>query len=217
MKKNNIPEVHFYPPGDDIKWLVRKFETIRYGSGSHGLKDQFMPRPDIALVFNFKSIPQILMHDDLKLKPFFIATIPVKPLMLSIDGQIDSFIVVCKATVFSRIFKINMSNTIPIIDIHDKYLQELGRIILQQNTDEERIQCISDFINGLFATEYQPDNIDDIYNKIIENSTNMPLQEIIENVFQSKSSLQRNFLKRTGVSMKKMTRIARVHFLIESI
>ena len=124
MEITSLPKATFYQPDNDIKWIVRKFETIKHDGPSQIFSDKFIPRPDIALVFNFKNIPQVLMQDDLKLKPFFIATIPVKHFVLSISGQIDSFIVVCKATVFSKIFKINMANTIPIIDIRDKNLQE---------------------------------------------------------------------------------------------
>ena len=214
MEINSLPKAVYYQPDNGIKWIVRKYETIKYNGPSQVFSDKFIPRPDIALVFNFKNIPQVLSHENIRLKSIFIATIPVKPLLLAIEGQIDSFIIVCKATVFSRIFKIHMANTIPIVEINDKNLLRVYTLLMQRTNDSERIECFSQFINGLNSADYKPDSIDCIYDEILENCTFKTLQQMLDNRFISKSSLQRIFLKRTGVSMKKMIRIARVHKIL---
>lgn len=215
MEIDSIPKVAYYQPDNEIKWFVRKFETIKYDGPSQIFSDKFIPRPDIALVLNFKNIPQVLSQEDIRLKSIFVATIPVKPLLLAIEGQIDSFIIVCKATVFSRIFRIHMANTIPIVEINDKNILRVYTLLLQSRNDSERIDFFSEFVNGLNLVDYKPDSIDIIYDDIIENCSYKTLQQMIENQIYSKSSLQRNFLKRTGVSMKKMVRIARVHRILE--
>lgn len=215
MEITSSPKVIYYQPDNDIKWIVRKYESIKYNGPSQVFSDKFIPRPDIAIVFNFKNIAQVLSQEDIRLKSIFIATIPVKPLVLTIEGQIDSFIVVCKATVFSRVFKINMVNTIPVVYMKDKNLVQLRDLLLQKSSDSERIECFSEFVNGLNPGNYKPDSIDIIYDEIIQNCTFKTLQQMLENRILSKSSLQRNFLKRTGVSMKKMVRIARVQKILE--
>ena len=217
MVIDSLPNVNFYKPNDDINWVVRKFETINYNGSQQNFSDSFIPRPDIALVFNFKNIPIVLSPENIKLKSIFIATIPVRPLLLSIVGQIDSFIVVFKATVFSRIFKINVANTTPIVDVNDKKLLQLNDLLMQRRSDSERIECFSEFIRGLICNDYKPDEIDNIYTDILENATIKPLQLMLGNIFLSKSSLRRNFSKRTGVSMKKMVQIARIHSILESM
>lgn len=215
MGTNLLPEATYYQPNSEIEWIVTKFETIKYNGPSQVFSDKFVPRPDIALVFNFKNIPRVLSQENIRLKDVFIATIPVKPMLLTIDGQIDSFVVICKASVFSRIFKINMVNTIPIIDINDKTILQLKNLLLQSKNDSERIECFEEFIRSVVPSDYKPDYIDSLYNDILNNSTSKPFHQITENSLLSKSSLQRNFLKRTGVSMKKMVRIARVHRILE--
>lgn len=213
-----MPEVKFYHPNDDIKWLVRKFEMIKSNHISLRLTDNFIPRPDVALVFNFRSIPVVLHPPDIRLKPLFIATIPVKPLQLYLQGEVDTFIVICKATVLSRVLRVDLNtNSVPVIELFNKQIMRLHRRFPEEPTSQGRINCFSEFLQDLMPDGYQPDIIDRVYNDILENGLKKPLEEITENVCCSVSSLQRNFLTRTGVSMKKLIRIARVHAIFEKM
>jgi len=215
MQPDALPSVKFYQPNDDIKWLVRLFETIKSNDKNLELSDNFIPRPDVGLVFNFSSVPAVLHPHDFQLKPFFIASIPLKPVHLQLKGEFNSFIVICNASVLSKIFKLNLTNTVPVVEISDNKLLNLWNRLSGEKTDQQRIDIFSEYILAMIPDGYQPDCIDRIYTDILENSLHKSLEEITENSFCSLSSLQRNFLKRTGLSMKKLIRIARVHAIFD--
>ena len=137
METNALPSVKFYPPNANIKWLVRQFETIKSNHESRELSDNFIPRPDVGLVFNFSGIPAVLQPDNFELKPFFIATIPLKPVQLALKGEFNSFIVICNASVLSRIFKINLTNPVPVVEISDNRLLNLWHQLSGEKTDRE--------------------------------------------------------------------------------
>jgi len=54
-------------------WIVKQFESIRSDDSNQMLTDKFIPRPDAALVFHFKSIPKVVIPIEVKLKNFFVA------------------------------------------------------------------------------------------------------------------------------------------------
>jgi len=213
-----MPEADFYKADTAISWMVRKFEAIRseYSALSH--TDNFIPRPDVALVFNFKGIPEVLSPESIRLKPLFIATIPVKPLQLSLNKEVDSFIVICHATVLSRVLGISLRNDIvPLVEITDKGLLQLWEQLSFLSSDNDRIQCFSKYIADLLPAGYRPDDVDEIYMDILRNSLRKSLDQITEKACSSLSSLQRRFLVRSGLSMKKMIRIARVHAIFNKM
>ena len=217
MEIDFLPKVKFYHPDNNINWIVRKFEIIESNYDNFQLNDNYIPRPDVALVFNFKSIPTVLHPADIELKPLFISTIPIQPLHLSLRGEVNSFIAICNASVLSKLLKIKLANPIPLIEISDNKLLDLWNQLSLETNDYKRINIFSDYINDLIPEGYQPDCIDRIYNDILANSLRKSLEKIVENSCCSLSSLQRNFLKRTGISMKKMIRIARVHTIFEGM
>ncbi len=215
MEIKSLPEVKYYPSNNDINWLVRKFETIKSNQKNIKLVDNFIPRPDVALVFNFKGIPEVLSPDNIQLKRLFIATIPVRPLQLLLKNEINSFIVVCNPTILSKILKINLKNEIPVVEIFDDRFMDLWENLSLKNNDFERIKYFSEFVTHIVSGKYEPDMIDRIYVDIIDNCTNKSIKQLTEKSYLSMSSLQRCFLKRTGISMKKMIRIARVHTIFK--
>jgi len=217
MEADSLLKVKFYHPDEDIRWLVRKFEAIKYDGTSLPFSDNFIPRPDVALVFNFKSIPTILHPENIQLKPFFVAAIPVRPMQLSLKEEVNSLIVICNPTVFSKVFKMKLVNSIPVIENFDQTLIHLWNELAKKETDIERINCFADYIKSIVPGGYQPDVVDKVYNDIQETCLQKSLKDITEDVPCSLSSLQRNFLKRTGISMKKLIRIARVHTIFETM
>jgi hypothetical protein len=99
---------NYYKPDAGIQWLVRYFETIKSDFISVGMTDNFIPRPDVAIVFNFGAIPKVLMPEVFELKPLFIASIANKPLQLMINGNLDSFIAICNASILSKFLNIDL-------------------------------------------------------------------------------------------------------------
>jgi len=211
-----MPEVRFYKPDDNVKWLVRKFETIKSEHASLQMADNFIPRPDIALVFNFEKLPTIVDPVNLRLKPLILTSIFDKPIQLSIEGRLDTFVVICNATVLSGLLKVNLNAGLnPFIEVSDDRFKLLWQKLLEIKEDSCRIGFFTGEVQKLADAPYQSDHIDNIYNDILENSLRKPLSQMIEKACCSKSSLNRNFLKRSGRSMKNLIRITRVHSIFE--
>ena len=213
-----MAEVNFYKPDASLQWIIKQFESIRHDGLDQILTDKFIPRPDAALVFHFKNIPKVIVPVNVPLRSFFIAPVVSVPNQLLIKGQLDGFIVICKTTVLSRVFKLdmlekqNMIVELPV-ETFTPLWEELGKL----KQDQDRIDCFSAFIQSYAPNGYKPDPIDIIYNEIVENILKFSLRGVNENSFQSISSLQRNFNKRAGVSMRKLMRISRINYIFQKM
>ena len=213
-----MPKVEFYKPAPSLQWIIKQFETIKYDRTSKVFSDIFIPRPDAALVFHFKNIPQVVVPVNKALKRVFVAPVVTTPYQLLLEGEIDGFIVVCKVPVLSRIFKLDMQlNSKIMIEVDDEIFGPLWKKLLYATSDLERINCFSQFIQNYASAGYNPDRIDTIYDEIVENIVNFSLQDTNSNSLQSLSSIQRNFKKHVGVSMKKLMRISRVNYIFKNM
>lgn len=204
--------VELFSNDKNNEWLVRQFEIHQF-KGSF-LADKFIPRPNISIIFHFKDRPLILDQIPIHLEPFFVAPIISKVITLKFHGNMDTFVVNCKPTVFSRIFGLDLS---PVqkrsITLPHTLFFPLWRDMGGLNTTKERIACYSDFINSVQQTPYCPDAVDILYDKILEKSITHPLKEIMHECFASRSTLLRKFVKRTGVSPKTLARVVRLDYL----
>ena len=208
-----MPTVKYYKPVASIEWIVKQYETIRQDISFQILTDKFIPRPDAALVFHFKNIPKVVWPVDVSLKSFFMAPVVSLPNQLQIKGELDGFIVVCKASVLSKIFKLDMAKKSGmIIELPAKIFAPLWDKLNKTTSDMERMVHFSEFIQNYSHQEYEPDPIDAIYDGIVDNILKFNMHDINANSFHSISSLQRNFNKRVGVSMKRLMRISRINY-----
>lgn len=207
-------KVAHYNPNDDQKWLITRFETFRFDESTFIL-DKFIPRPLISLIFHFDERPLIIENNPIVLEPFFVAPVIPKAIFLKFHGNMDVFIVACNPTVFSRIFNIDLSPvTKRSINLPADIFYPLWEEIRKIKYDEDRIVHFNNFITSRCRSEnYQPDVIDILYQKIIEKSIKTPLHIIMEECGVSCRTLQRKFIKRTGVTPKVLMRIVRLNYL----
>lgn len=193
------------------EWLVRQFEIFFNESF---WAEKFIPRPDISIVFHFKDRPLILGETNIQLEPFFAAPIIPQSIVLNFHGTMDTFIVICKPTVFTRVFGIDLT---PIpkrgIDLPYTIFQPLWNVLSQLKTTDERINHFTNFINSFQQTPYIPDVIDVFYDKIIKESPTTLLKDIIQECAACQRTLERYFVKRTGVTPKTLMRIVRLDYL----
>ncbi len=193
-------------------WLIRQFELFQFEDSI--LKEKFIPRPDISIIFHFKNAPLIIEDKEIYLEPFFCAPILPKSLSLTFHGTMDTFVVVCKPTVLSRVFNLNLTHTSHhgiILPHHIFY--PLWKNLSELKTSHERICFFVKFIGLFQKTSYIPDAIDMLYDKIIEQGITTLLKDIVRECPASQRTLERNFIKRTGVSQKTLTRILRLDYL----
>ncbi len=59
-----MPIVKYYKPAPSLQWIIKQFETIKYDGKNQALTEKIIPRPDAAIVFHFKSIPQVVSPED---------------------------------------------------------------------------------------------------------------------------------------------------------
>jgi len=134
-------------------WLIRQFEF--FSLKEPFLVEKFIPRPDISIVFHFKDAPLIQGEQPVQLEPFFVAPIISRSIVLNLHGMMDTFIVICKPTVFSRIFGLDLS----LLRKHSIALPRntfypLWETMSVIQTAKERIEYFTDFINRTQNTLY---------------------------------------------------------------
>ncbi len=204
--------IKLYNNNQSNEWLIRQFEAYRF-EGSK-LTDKFFPRPYVSLIFHFMDRAFISDRSIIELEPFFVAPIIPQAINLNFQGNMDTLAITCKATVFSRLFNIDMS---PIhkrsISLPEKIFVPIWKEMASQSSSFERISYFSNFINSIQPTPYLPDAVDILYDKIIEKSISVSLKEILKECSASKSTLLRKFIGRTGVSPKTLARIVRLDYL----
>lgn len=205
-------QVEQYDTKNTQSWLIRQFEFFQFDDSF--IAEKFIPRPDISIIFHFKDTPLILDDTKIRLEPFFAAPIISKSLVLNFHGTMDSFVVICKPTVFSRIFAIDLS---PLkkrsINLPDSLFYPLWLELSETRDASERIGLFTSFINSFHKSPYSPDAVDLLYDKIIERGSTTLLKDIIADCPGSQRTLERNFIKRTGVSPKTLMRIVRIDYL----
>ncbi|MDP4226769.1 MAG: helix-turn-helix domain-containing protein [Bacteroidota bacterium] len=205
-----------YKADIEQNWLVSQFENFQFNEPFSG--DKFVPRADIAIIFHFKETPLVLKEKNIKLKPFFATPILSRSLTLHCQGMMDSFVVICKPTVFSRIFNINLStNSEQIINLPDPIFYPVWKDLSALKSLGERISYFTRFINQVQKTTYVPDAIDQLYNQIMAKGTTTLLKDLMLDCCACKRTLERNFLRRTGISSKTLVRIARLNYLLQKI
>lgn len=211
-----MPELNFYKIDQSIAFLLRKIESIQSAPISQALTDSFIPRPDTAIVFHFASKPHIISPKHLCLPRLFITKITEQPMQLFMDGRLDTLIFICNASVLSKMFAIDLQQSEkPFIEPENHHLSMIWNKMQQLSNNEEKIALFTKEIKANYS--YNNDYIDKVYAEILNNSHIKTLQEIIADRACSESCLQRSFIKRCGVSMKRLSRIARLHYIFEKM
>lgn len=204
--------VEFLKNDKNNEWLIRQFEIFKLRDTI--LTEKFIPRPDISIIFHLKNTPLIFENKEIHIDPFLIAPIIPKSLFITFQGTMDTFVVICKPTVLSRIFSLDLS---PIsqysTSLPHNVFYPVWKNLSQQEVTEERICCFTKFINSIQKTEYIPDAIDLFYEKIIETGGTFLLKDIMQECSVCQRTIERNFIKRAGVSPKMLMRIVRLDYL----
>ncbi len=204
-------EVSYHEAGAGMDWLVRQFETIRCKADADVL-DKFIPRYDVSLVFHFKTPPLMLNPVKEVLPPFFLVPVVPQSNLMRVNKDNDTFIATCKPTVLSRILHLDLSPGphlyVPLT--HDLFYP-LWQKLRHLQSSEEWISCFSAFVETIHPGTYSPDVIDDIYDRILEAGVNTPLSKIASGFHICERTLQRKFLRRIGITPKKLMRIIRIN------
>jgi len=176
----------------------------------------------VGLVFNLNgSVKLYRENENAKVLPAsFIVLSQVAPLMVEVFHPIDSIIVKFKTSVLSRLYGIDLSKVQGCLFI--EYDLFNGISIVEQlksiSDSVERIQYLESYFRASFgAKTYVPDEIDKVYNTILNSDGRESVNNIVSGIDTNNRTFRRNFVKRTGISAKKLLRIVRINYIYEII
>lgn len=202
-------------PSDNNKVLVKHYLSMK--NNGDKCEDKFVPDGHIAIVFNIRSDNKYVKIDKSVTLPSHFITVPlIKSLIFTSTGDIESFIVICKASVFTKIFRFNFdeSNVQPFVtkDIFDGYpiFEKLSKL----KTFEDRCSFFDKYLEENYSLDaYDEDLIDIVYHRIMESRGNIKIVQLLAEQNVNERTFRRNFHKRVGMSAKELLRIVRVNYV----
>ncbi|HNW81793.1 MAG TPA: helix-turn-helix domain-containing protein [bacterium] len=205
-------------PSQECRVLIKKYESI-ISDTNVNLIDKHIPRGDSSFVFNLRGNVYIIdSNGSATLPEMFIAPNLLRAITLNVRGKILSFIVICKSSVLSRLFGIDLTPESSILykKVSNEIFLPVWNDLAVIETYSGKIEFFEEFLlRTVLSKKYVPDEIDEIYDYIFENAAVKPLNSILESIPFSERSFRRNFIKRVGVNAKTLARICRVNYLWE--
>jgi AraC-like DNA-binding protein len=210
----------FYSPSEEVSFLVKGYEILRANALPEFVSDKYIPNGYASLAFNFSGQITILSEPKITVPPFILTFPVLKSFNIEASGMLDSFVVVCHATVLSKVFNINMKSS------PESYFIELNPAVFKPLWDNlraiknplDKIKFFEKYVlKNILIKPYQPDEIDRIYSTIMELACNVRINDIINSSSLSESSFRRDFAKRVGLNAKSLIRIVRVNLLWSKI
>lgn len=207
----------FCTPSENCSFLVERYLFIKSESRDEFYSDKYIPEGTTAFVFNFAGEASVFDGDKkYSLPKFFQVTPLTRSLKVEMKAPFDSMIVIFRTSVFSRLFGIDLNlvgekpfQEFKIFD-SGNYIEKVGHI----EETELRIREFEFLLNKEFKLyEYREDQIDIIYNEIINCGGTKSLNEILSDNIISQRTFRRRFQKRVGINAKTLSRIVRVNYI----
>lgn len=208
-------KLNYHQPSESSRSLVIQYEDVQAAGENISIIDRHIPSGYASLVFN--SSGRAVIHEEplIHLPQHFMVVPLFRAVNIGIYDNLDSFIVTCRASVLSRLLSLDLSSFKN--DFYRRPRNDGLKVIEQQFAEhksaEERISIIEHFFVEKGLAEYVPDEIDLLYNAIMEGRGCMPIKEHIETFNQSPRYFRDHFTERTGVNAKTLARIVRVNYL----
>ena len=209
-------DIQIFSPGADCTFLINRYLLLNAKDLHENIEDKFIPDGGIAFVFNFSGAVSVRSETTTYLLPPSFIVIPSpQSLIISTYPPLDTMVVNCKATVFTRLFNKNVSppNEKPFLDASDIIPFELWKKLKETSIFEKRKQIFEAFILTYLKSNYEPDNIDESYNVIMNSHGEEQVNKLLKNIELNPRSFRRQFLARTGLSAKSLSRIVRINYL----
>lgn len=207
----------FYSPSKRCSPLVARYLFLKYDEADEIFYDKYIPDGHTSFVFHFEGKFYYKEYGKKKTLPrFFITDLLFHNLEVEVHPPCDSMVVICNSSVFSRVFNLDMTteNEQPYMTINPFNDFPMHEKLASAQSEKEKIKVFEDYlIKNIMPEVYSPDEIDLIYEKIISQNGNNTIGEILEEIKINPRTLRRLFLKRIGLSMKKLLGIVRVNYI----
>ena len=206
----------FTKPGKETSFIVRRYLTITPSNNNDILCEKFVPDGSTSLVFNFSGTVTVIdKGEKITVPPFFITSPIKRTLIIEANPAPQTIVAICKASVFSRYFRIknNRYTESPFFSAHNIIPVTLYESMSKCDSPEDRIKLFEEFIQQKNSVGYQPDEIDKVYDQIMELTDFTRLNTLMANLELNPRSFRRKFLERVGVNAKMLSRLVRINYL----
>lgn len=150
-------EVLFYDAPQCTSWLVKRFESINYTGGP--IIEKFIPTKYSGIVFHFDDLPTLSAPFQMQLPKYFV--VPLRPVATTIrlEGNLHTFIALCKPTVLSAILHIELTHpTLPYVPLPAALFEPLWQELSKATTDQERVDIFAVILTLKSAKITNPTN-----------------------------------------------------------
>lgn len=208
-------QVNFYPASGIASKIVTKYLFLSALQEDNIIFDRYIPDGTVAIVLN--SEPKVSCHW-LKKKYHPSAQFLVIPMRESLQIEtippLESMIILCKASVFSSLFSINLDKmgNGPYRELPSQLFFKLLEMMPENGGHEQKIQFIEKLLcNHSSLSGYEFDGIDYIYDALRNNMFTSSVSDLVNQFGYDERTFRRQFLRRVGINAKCLARIARVH------
>lgn len=210
-------QAEYLAPGKEAAFLVDRYAILHAPDTNEPLHDRFIPDGRAAIIYHFTGQFSIIHEGQTRLLPRFFYTRPVKSsLQICVTPPSDSMIVVCKASVFSKIFDVDMHSASgeEFGYFENPSLTNLHSEIFKAKRTRDRVQAFeSALIELMQGHVYQPDATDKFYEAILHSKGIEPVSAICARYHLNPRTARRNFNKRVGIPPKELAEVVRVHYI----
>ncbi|HRZ42336.1 MAG TPA: helix-turn-helix domain-containing protein [Bacteroidales bacterium] len=205
----------YIAPGKEVSFLVNRYAVLSaQGTGDH-LDDRFIPDGLAGIVVHYSGQFTLVNEGQFRALPGLFLTKPVNSsLQIRVTPPVDSMIIICYASVFSKFFGIDMNFGSGVIyePLRGPLLGVIQYELLKPAQPKSRISAFESFVKQINKSNpYHPDILDSIYLEILKSKGTEPIGELSSKYHMHPRTLRRNFHKRIGISPKDLAEIVRVH------
>jgi len=213
---------YFLDAGKDASVLVKKYNFLNLDDKYYLKKDKHIPDGSCCIVFNFCG--QVIMTtpdgSETNLPPYFLTIPYLGHVNIVTKSPIDSLIVSCKTSVFTRIFDfpLDKHERDSYISVNNIIPDSLWLELKNENCPQKRIGIFESFLSSISSMrDYKPDEIDIAYENIYTSGGTMKISSIITESVINERSFRKIFKKRVGLSAKSLSRLVRISLLCKSL
>lgn len=195
--------------------LVIHYEHVMAVNENISVIDRHVPSGYSSLVFNSCGYASIHELPIINLPSYFMVIPLFKAIKIGVYGNLDSFIVTCRASILSKLLSLDLANKKNDYYqvINNELLNNINTFFISEKDISKRISAIEEFFINLGIDEYTIDEIDILYNEIIASNGCISISNHIEKFDKSPRYFREHFIQRVGINAKTLARIVRVNYL----